>query len=107
MNEEKQIKEMEKVIADEQMKIANDTNEYKKLMSKGVGYCYSEALYNASYRKESEVEKWTAFEIFEEIESIIEHYERLKRLGFQHDDKWRFDNLVSDIRDFMKEYEGE
>lgn len=63
------------------------------------------ALYNAGYRKISEVEKWTIREISEGIENIIAEFERLKAVGFQHDDKWRFDNLVSDIRDFMKEYE--
>ena len=57
------------------------------------------------YRKISEVEKWTIREISEGIENIIAEFERLKAVGFQHDDKWRFDNLVNDIRDFMKEYE--
>jgi hypothetical protein len=50
-------------------------------------------------------EKWTIREISEGIENIIAEFERLKAVGFKHDDKWRFDNLVSDIRDFMKEYE--
>lgn len=62
-------------------------------------------LYNAGYRKISEVEKWTIREMSEGIENIIAEFERLKAVGFKHDDKWRFDNLVSDIRDFMKEYE--
>jgi hypothetical protein len=62
-------------------------------------------LTEQGYRKISEIEKWTIREISEGIENIIAEFERLKAVGFKHDDKWRFDNLVSDIRDFMKEYE--
>lgn len=48
---QEQIEEMEKVIKEEQILIANNSNEFKQLMQKGVGYCHAKALYNAGYRK--------------------------------------------------------
>lgn len=51
MTKQKQIEEMEKVIKEEQILIANNSNEYKLLMQKGVGYCHAKALYDAGYRK--------------------------------------------------------
>lgn len=49
--EQEQIEEMEKVIKEEQILIANNSNEFKQLMQKGVGYCHAKALYNAGCRK--------------------------------------------------------
>jgi len=105
MNKEKQIEEMARTIC--------GLNTSEGCFCDG-GYCNynclayekATALYNAGYRKESEVEYWTAFEIFEKIEGVIAEYERLKRVGFQHDDKWRLENIVADILAIKEEYEG-
>ena len=51
MTKQEQIEEMEKVIKEEQILIANNSNEFKQLMQKGVGYCHAKALYDAGYRK--------------------------------------------------------
>lgn len=51
MTKQEQIEEMEKVIKEEQILIANNSNEFKQLMQKGVGYCHAKALYNAGCRK--------------------------------------------------------
>lgn len=92
----KQIEEMERDLI--------DSVEHETLFDVDF-YTTSKNLIAKGYRKISEVEKWTIREISEGIENIIAEFERLKAVGFKHDDKWRFDNLVSDIRDFMKEYE--
>lgn len=94
----KQIEEMERDLI--------DSLEHETLFDVDF-YTTSKNLISKGYRKISEVEKWTTREISEGIENIIAEFERLKAVGFKHDDKWRFDNLVSDIRDFMKEYEDE
>lgn len=70
---DKQIEEMVKVISDEQIKIANDSNEFGKLMQKGVDYCHAEALYNAGYRKKSDV----AREIISDMRELIKGYENI------------------------------
>lgn len=51
MNKEQQIEEIEKVLQDEQLRISNTTDGFKKLMKDGVCKCHAEALYNAGYRK--------------------------------------------------------
>lgn len=51
MNKEQQIKEIEKVLQDEQLRISNTADGFKQLMKEGVCKCHAEALYNAGYRK--------------------------------------------------------
>lgn len=97
MNKEQIIEEMTKILENSCNQDCNHPTN--------CDLCQATLLYNAGYRKISEVEKWTIREISEGIENIIAEFERLKAVGFKHDDKWRFENLVSDIRDFMKEYE--
>lgn len=60
MNREKQIKEMAKAIEEARIKATDTTNS----MNYGFGGWYAKELYNAGYRKASDV----AREIFEEIE---------------------------------------
>lgn len=48
---------IEKVLSDEQIKIANDVNEFAKLQKVGISVCYADALYYAGYRKEEDVQK--------------------------------------------------
>lgn len=106
MNKEQIINEMAEIICDHYQNgkcdtdgfICNHNCEYKGRATN---------LYNAGYRKESEVEYWTAFEIFEKIEGVIAEYERLKQLGFKHDDKWRLENIVADILAIKEKYEVE
>ena len=43
------------------------------------------------------------FELIEEIEGVIAHYERLKNVGFKHPDSWRLENIVSDIQALIEE----
>lgn len=63
MNRDKQIEEMAKVIEEARIK-ANDTTNS---MNYGFGGWYAKELYNAGYRKASEV----AREIFEEVEKCV------------------------------------
>lgn len=54
--QEKREKAMiEEVLSDEQIKIANDVNEFAKLQKVGISVCYAEALYDAGYRKAKEI----------------------------------------------------
>ena len=62
-SKEKQIDEMAKVIEQARIKATDTTNS----MNYGFGGWYAKELYNAGYRKASEV----AREIFAEIENII------------------------------------
>ena len=63
MNKENQIDEMAKAIEQARIKATDTTNS----MNYGFGGWYAKELYNAGYRKSSEV----AREIFEEIEKIL------------------------------------
>ena len=68
MNRDKQIEEMARAIEQARIKAADTTNS----MNYGFGGWYAKELYNAGYRKASDV----AREIFEEIEENIlgSHY---------------------------------
>ena len=63
MNRDKQIEEMARAIEQARIKATDTTNS----MNYGFGGWYAKELYNAGYRKASEV----AREIFEEIESEL------------------------------------
>lgn len=56
MTDKEQIEEIEKVLQDEQIKIANTVEEFAKLQQVGINKCNAEALYNIGYRKVSEDE---------------------------------------------------
>ena len=66
---------IEKVLSDEQSKIANTVDEFAKLQKEGISKCYADALYDACYRKEDEVRKETIKEFIDFIESVIYNYE--------------------------------
>lgn len=71
--QEKREKAMiEKILSDEQIKIANDTNEFAKLQKLGISICYADALYDAGYRKEEEVQKETAKDIIYGVSNLVE-----------------------------------
>ena len=77
-SKEKQIDEMAKVIEQARIKATDTTNS----MNYGFGGWYAKELYNAGYRKASEV----AREIFEEIERFLYMHFRICKEEIGNDD---------------------
>lgn len=85
-NEMKMIEEMEQVLQDEQIRIANSVDGFKQLMKNGVCNCHATALYNAGYRKiaddeilikKSELARLKNLEI--NYEQVYEEYRKLEQ----------------------------
>ena len=65
MTKQEEIEKIEKVLQDEQIKIANTVDEFTKLQQVGINRCNAEAFYNAGYRQEKEVAKEILQPIYE------------------------------------------
>lgn len=84
MNKEQQIKEIEKVLQNEQLRISNTADGFKQLMKEGVCKCHAEALYNAGYRKVPDDVRelidtlYNAARTRDEIDNLIEENKQLK-----------------------------
>ena len=76
MERDKQIEEMAKAIEQARIKATDTTNS----MNYGFGVWYAKELYNAGYRKASEV----AEEIFAEIEKAIASLEYKAKCRYTH-----------------------
>lgn len=99
---------IEKVLSDEQIKIANSTEEFTKLQQVGISKCYADALYDAGYRKADEVRKEMAEVFSNRIKSLILEFYGAKDLeDLAHKDRYGIisrDYIWKGLRRLEKEF---
>lgn len=88
-NKKEQIEEIENVLKNEQIRIANTSNGFKDLMKNGVCSVHSKAIYSAGYRK--------ATELIDEFKNRILNKSNIKLVNLDGEHK-----AIVDLADVLK-----
>ena len=93
---QEQIEEIENVLKNEQIRIANTSDGFKDLMKNGVCFVYSKAIYYAGYRKASDV-------IDEFVERLIQRVTENNTDEGYLDESIDYTCLMDDIKELAVE----
>ena len=98
MSKEKQIKEIAKVIARRSMAFRNPNVAFMTTARKTA-----DSIYNAGYRKQSEV----AEKIFDEIEKLVSTNKKTVGCATYEETIFYIEDFIEDLAELKKKYTGE